>query len=293
MDERVFFAAAPDYSQDTVDAAVERLLQQLPAAALLAPGKKVLLKPNLLSGTAPEKAVTTHPAAVTAVIRAAKRRGVAASDITVADSPGGPHASGLVKSAWKASGLAAVCAEEGVRLCTGAASGEAPKTEGAKRRFTLLEPVLAADVIIDLPKCKTHMMTGLSAATKNLFGCIPGLQKAEWHMRCPKKEDFGDMLVDLLLTVKPCWTAWWATRATAPAAAAPGPWALWRRRKTFCPWTWPSALCWALRRKACPTLRRPKGGAFAPPPSTRLWRQGRGRCSRRWKIFACRTPGAR
>ena len=58
MDERVFFAAAPDYSQDMVDAAVERLLHQLPAAALLAPGKKVLLKPNLLSGTAPEKAVT-------------------------------------------------------------------------------------------------------------------------------------------------------------------------------------------------------------------------------------------
>ena len=90
-----------------------------------------------------------------------------------------------------------------MQLFTGTASGEAPKAEGAKRRFTLLEPVLAADIIIDLPKCKTHMMTGLSAATKNLFGCIPGLQKAEWHMRCPKKEDFGDMLIDLLLTVKP------------------------------------------------------------------------------------------
>ena len=55
MDERVFFAAAADYSRETVDAAVERLFQQLPAASLLAPGKKVLLKPNLLSGTAPEK----------------------------------------------------------------------------------------------------------------------------------------------------------------------------------------------------------------------------------------------
>lgn len=203
MDERVFFAAAPSYSQSAVDDAVEGLFRQLPAAVLLAPGKKVLLKPNLLSGTAPEKAVTTHPAVVAAVIRAAKRRGVAPADITVADSPGGPHASGLVKAAWKASGIAAVCAEEGVQLYTGTASGEAPKAEGAKRRFTLLEPVLAADIIIDLPKCKTHMMTGLSAATKNLFGCIPGLQKAEWHMRCPKKEDFGDMLIDLLLTVKP------------------------------------------------------------------------------------------
>ena len=203
MDERVFFAAAPGYDQGAVDAAVEQLLGQLPAASLLAPGKKVLLKPNLLSGTAPEKAVTTHPAVVAAVIRAAKRRGVAAADITVADSPGGPRTPVLLKGAWKASGIAAVCAEEGVSLYTGTASGEAPKAPGAKRSFTLLGPVLAADIIIDLPKCKTHMMTGLSAATKNLFGCIPGLQKAEWHMRCPKKEAFGEMLVDLLLTVRP------------------------------------------------------------------------------------------
>ena len=226
MDERVFFAAAPGYDQGAVDAAVEGLLAQLPAAALLAAGKKVVLKPNLLSGTAPEKAVTTHPAVVKAVIRAAKRRGVAAQDITVADSPGGPHTAGLVKAAWKASGIAAVCAEEGVRLSTGAASGEAPKAQGAKRRFTLLEPVLAADLLIDLPKAKTHMMTGLSAATKNLFGCIPGLQKAEWHMRCPKKEDFGDMLIDLLLTARPAFAvldAVVAHEGNGPSGGSPRP----------------------------------------------------------------------
>ena len=226
MDERVFFAAAPDYSPAAVEAAVEQLLGQLPAAALLAPGKKVLLKPNLLSGTAPEKAVTTHPAVVAAVIRAAKRRGVAACDITVADSPGGPHASGLVKAAWKASGIAAVCASEGVNLYTGTASGEAPKAQGAKRRFTLLEPVLAADVIVDLPKLKTHMMTGLTAATKNLFGCIPGLQKAEWHMRCPQKDAFGEMLVDLLLTVKPAFAvldAVVAHEGNGPSGGSPRP----------------------------------------------------------------------
>ena len=56
------------------------------------------------------------------MILALQRRGV--RDITVADSPGGPHASGLVKAAWKASGIAAVCAEEGVQLYTGTASGE-------------------------------------------------------------------------------------------------------------------------------------------------------------------------
>ena len=224
MDERVFFAAAPSYSQSAVDAAVEQLLRQLPAAVLLAPGKTVLLKPNLLCAAAPEKAVTTHPAVVKAVIRAAKRRGVAASDIIVADSPGGPHASGLVKAAWKASGIAAACAEEGVGLYTGAASGEAPKAEGAKRRFTFLEPVLAADVLIDLPKAKTHMMTGLSAATKNLFGCIPGLQKAELHMRFPDRERFGRMMAEVWQCVRPdlvVMDAVLAMEGDGPAGGAP------------------------------------------------------------------------
>ena len=114
MDERVFFAAAPGYDRDAVDAAVERLLQQLPAASLLAPGKKVLLKPNLLSGTAPEKAVTTHPALVRAVIRAVKRRG--AQQITLADSPGGVYTPAVLHGIYRASGLAQVCEEEGAAL---------------------------------------------------------------------------------------------------------------------------------------------------------------------------------
>ncbi len=194
MDDKVYFAAAGSYGPAAVEAAVERLFCQLPAAAAIGPGKKVLLKPNLLAKHGPDKAVTTHPEVLRAVIRAVKRRG--ADDLLVADSPGGPYTPALVKGIYKASGLAAVCQEEQVPLYTACESAEA-------KGFTLLRPVLEADVLIDLPKLKTHMMTGLSAATKNLFGCIPGLQKAEWHMRLPEKERFGEMLVDLLEAVKP------------------------------------------------------------------------------------------
>lgn len=96
-----------------------------------------------------------------------------------------------------------MCREEGAALYTDCKSREVPAKGQVVKQFTLLEPVLDCDMIINLPKLKTHMMTGLSAATKNLFGCIPGLQKAEWHMRFPDKERFGGMLVDLLCTVKP------------------------------------------------------------------------------------------
>lgn len=200
MDKNVYFAAAANYDQQTVDAAVERLFCQLPAAQALG-GKRVLLKPNLLAKHTPERAVTTHPAMVRAVIRAVRRRG--AASITVADSPGGVYNPGILRSLYKVSGLTDVCREEGAALYTDCKSREVPAKGQMVKQFTLLEPVLDCDVIINLPKLKTHMMTGLSAATKNLFGCIPGLQKAEWHMRFPDKERFGGMLVDLLCTVKP------------------------------------------------------------------------------------------
>ena len=200
MDKNVYFAAAANYDQQTVDAAVERLFCQLPAAQALG-GKRVLLKPNLLAKHTPERAVTTHPALVRAVIRAVRRRG--AASITVADSPGGVYNPGILRSIYKVSGLTDVCREEGAALYTDCKSREVPAKGQVVKQFTLLEPVLDCDVIINLPKLKTHMMTGLSAATKNLFGCIPGLQKAEWHMRFPDKERFGGMLVDLLCTVKP------------------------------------------------------------------------------------------
>ncbi|MFQ8998164.1 DUF362 domain-containing protein [Allofournierella massiliensis] len=200
MDKNVYFAAAANYDQQTVDAAVERLFFQLPAAQALG-GKRVLLKPNLLAKHTPERAVTTHPAMVRAVIRAVRRRG--AASITVADSPGGVYNPGILRSIYKVSGLTDVCREEGAALYTDCKSREVPAKGQMVKQFTLLESVLDCDVIINLPKLKTHMMTGLSAATKNLFGCIPGLQKAEWHMRFPDKERFGGMLVDLLCTVKP------------------------------------------------------------------------------------------
>lgn len=200
MDKNVYFAAAANYDQQTVDAAVERLFCQLPAAQALG-GKRVLLKPNLLAKHTPERAVTTHPTMVRAVIRAVRRRG--AASITVADSPGGVYNPGILRSIYKVSGLTDVCREEGAALYTDCKSREVPAKGQVVKQFTLLEPVLDCDVIINLPKLKTHMMTGLSAATKNLFGCIPGLQKAEWHMRFPDKERFGGMLVDLLCTVKP------------------------------------------------------------------------------------------
>ena len=71
------------------------------------------------------------------------------------------------------------------------------------KEFELIAPVVNSDIVINLPKFKTHVMTGMSCRVKNLFGCVPGLKKAEFHMRFPVKENFAEMIVDLCQTVQP------------------------------------------------------------------------------------------
>ena len=187
MDKTVLLCRAQNYDQALVDRQVEFLFGQLEAAEKLNQNSRVLLKPNLLAKHPPEAAVTTHPAVVRAVIRALKKRGV--THITLADSCGGLYNPAVMKSLYKVSGLWQVCQEEGVECYTECRCGTRPAPEGrVVKEFTLIQPVLDSDFIIDLAKFKTHVMAGCTAATKNLFGCIPGLQKAEWHMRFPDKE---------------------------------------------------------------------------------------------------------
>jgi len=55
-----------------------------------------------------------------------------------------------------------------------------------------------ADVVIGLPKLKTHSLTMLTLAMKIMYGVIPGLLKARYHSKFIRRESFSDMLVDLL-----------------------------------------------------------------------------------------------
>lgn len=223
MEHTVWIHSVSGYGAE-VDEAVEALFAASPRARELGPHTKALIKPNLLAKHVPDHAVTTHPAVVAACIRALQRRGV--KQIVVADSPGGLYNSALMRGVYQVSGLADVCRELGAEVYTDCKSGPR-ETEGKLvRRFELLEPVLEADFIVNVPKFKTHVMTGMSCAVKNLFGTVPGLQKAEFHMRFPEKEPFGNMLVDLCETVRPSLTVVdgvLAMEGNGPAGGVPRP----------------------------------------------------------------------
>ncbi|MEI7435266.1 MAG: DUF362 domain-containing protein [bacterium] len=167
--------------------------------AFVRPGQRVLLKPNLLMEAAPEQAVTTHPEIVRAVLRAVRTAGgvpvVGDSPADVAD----------LERVWERSGLAAVCLEEGAGR-VGFESGGSSTFTRHGRTFSIARAVLEADVVINLPKVKTHVFTRLTCGVKNLYGTVPGFQKTALHKLHTDPQDFGGLLADILGVVRPALT---------------------------------------------------------------------------------------
>lgn len=163
-------------------------------------GKRVVLKPNLVSAKKPEYAVTTHPAVVEAVYRLVKKSG--AADVVLAESAGGPYSAAFMNRILDVTGMKDLSDRTGLRLNDDYSGVAIPFAEGKKlKNVEVLKPVAESDIIVNICKLKTHSLTGLSCATKNLFGVIPGVLKFEMHAAYPDPEEFCRMLVDLNLSL--------------------------------------------------------------------------------------------
>ena len=180
------------YDADALYWAVCEHFDALDIGADLTPDTRVLLKPNLLAGRDPSLAVTTHPAVLYAIAKRLRELGV--KQITLADSPGGVYTAAALRKIYHTCGLDSL--QTVLELNEDVTSGDC-------RGFSLIQPVLEADYIINVPKLKTHGLTVMSAGVKNLFGCIPGLKKPEYHCLKPTIESFCGMLLDLCEAVKP------------------------------------------------------------------------------------------
>lgn len=189
-----------DYSQAKVDCAIAQHFEALKVEDDLRPGMKVVIKPNLVRAMRPEHTGTTHPSVVLAVAKWLRERGV--EDITVADSPGGPHIAANLKSVYSVSGLKALEGVASLNFDLGWREIKCP--EGYKNiSFNVINPLADADYIINVAKLKTHCMTTLSAGIKNMFGAVPGLQKPELHYKYPNPRDFSNMILEVAGTVMP------------------------------------------------------------------------------------------
>lgn len=195
MTSRVVLASCSGY--DTVSRAIDGLMARLGGmGAFVQPGQRVLIKPNLLTDARPEEAVTTHPEVIRAVIRSVKGAGASP---WVGDSPANVVDLARV---WDKTGMAAVCGEESVPLVNLEKSGSETFRDGGIS-FTIARPVLESDAVITVPKIKTHVLTGLTASVKNLYGVVPGFQKTALHRQYPRVREFSEMLALVYGRVKP------------------------------------------------------------------------------------------
>lgn len=188
--------ACGDYDRAAVLAAVTEAAGK--AGGLEVAGKTVLLKPNMLSSAEIDSAVTTHPEILRAAIQLVKSLG--ASRVLVGDSPAFQSGDAVgIKC-----GLKPVALEEGAQWVDFSETVEIA-VPGAQlvKRFAIARVAAEVDVVVSVCRLKNHSFMHFTGAVKNLFGTISGLQKSAFHLRFPGKVEFGAMLADLMLAVKP------------------------------------------------------------------------------------------
>ena len=158
-------------------------------------GKKVVIKPNLVMKKSPEAAATTNPAILSALLTVLSQRGCVPM---IAESPGGIFNRQRMEGIYRVCGMESAARKHGVALNYDTDAVYVPFPDGKTvKQFHILKAVAEADILIDLCVLKSHGLTKMSAAIKNFFGTIPGIEKFEMHASYPDYKDFGSMICDL------------------------------------------------------------------------------------------------
>ncbi|MFA6714255.1 MAG: DUF362 domain-containing protein [Victivallales bacterium] len=183
---------SPDYTPDNIEKALGECLEALGGIGkFVSPGQKVLLKPNLLGTFSPDKAVTTHPEVVKAAARAVIAAG---ATCFIGDSPG----MGTFKDVCRITGMNEAAEDSGAELHELDQPDEfVVKDNKVGRKLPLSAFLKDIDLIITLPKLKTHGQMGFTGAVKNQYGLLPGSLKAEYHYRMKTREWLAEFIVDI------------------------------------------------------------------------------------------------
>lgn len=188
---------AQSYDRPTLRQAIEAVLAPLGGiSAFVKPGDRVLLKPNLLTGARPTKECVTRPELVYCVAQLVQEAG---GKPFLGDGP----AFGSAKGVALANGYQPLI--DDLKLPIVEFHGKRYQTVSTEFNHLLLsKEAIDADVVINLPKVKSHVQLTVTLGVKNLFGCVPGKMKAWWHMEAGKDRDrFGKMLVETARTIDP------------------------------------------------------------------------------------------
>lgn len=198
MSAQVSIIKCGNYNPALVEVSVRKAIGLLGGIThYIKPQSRVLVKPNILMAREPESGIDTHPEVVRSVIRVLKEINC---HIFVGDGPSvwGNEIEN-VGEVYRRSGIAGVCREEKVGL-----------VEFDKRRMREKFPLTVwldhCDHLVSIPKFKTHELTLLTGAIKNLFGLVSGTFKTELHKNYFRADDFAKIVVDIYAEAKPSLT---------------------------------------------------------------------------------------
>lgn len=198
MNSKVAVIKCSSYEYNEVLESVNRGINLLGgASSFLRDGEEIVLKPNLLAGDPPKKAVTTHPSVFKAVAEIFQKAG---AQLYYGDSPG----ISKPERAAKKAGIKDIADELGIP----SANFQIPVNVSYPDAILAKQLKLAAGVVngrslISISKMKTHGYTRISGAVKNQFGCVPGFIKGEYHVKMPDTTKFSAVLVDINNFLKP------------------------------------------------------------------------------------------
>jgi uncharacterized protein (DUF362 family)/ferredoxin len=194
----VALVRCPTYDPDLVFGALRRGVELLGGLDRFArPGERILIKPNILASESPERAVTTHPSVLDGCTRLLREAG---AEVFFGDSPGTDNPA----HAAQRSGLLQAGARSGAEFAEFSTGTRMDNLGGnLVSSFPVARAVHECDGIINLPKMKTHQLTRITGAVKNLFGCIPGKRKALYHFQFQDVMRFSSLLVELNLRLRP------------------------------------------------------------------------------------------
>jgi len=189
-----------DYNYENVLEVINELMNSFQELKELKPGR-VLIKTNLLKKNKPEDGVTTHPYVVEGVVRFFKSLG---HEILIGDSPGGPFNPLMLKGIYESSGIYDVAQRTNTKLNYDTEVVEVkPNNAKLLNNLKLVKAFTEVDYVVSCGKLKTHTMMTYTGAVKNLFGMIPGVTKADYHLKMNDTTHFANMLIDVCEHVNP------------------------------------------------------------------------------------------
>ncbi|MGD9110161.1 MAG: DUF362 domain-containing protein [Phycisphaerales bacterium] len=189
-----------NYEPDQISKRLHRQFELLGGLSkFVKPGDTVLLKPNMIAPKSRRHATQTDPAVILELAKILKDYGARPF---VGDSPAWANIYACVQKLRLDEPLKKL----GVPVRQ-LGSAKTCRLEGTGLKVGISRIALDADVIINLPKFKSHQQLAATFAIKNMFGCVSGKSKALWHFRKGKiPHEFCSFLIDIYRFLNPVLT---------------------------------------------------------------------------------------